>query len=64
MGILMFFFVFLVFSAVVILIVNGYDDMKKNYPNYNGEDLFDDEKKKEHHIDEWDDNKQHTENIF
>ena len=34
--------------------VRGIDNMKKNHPDYKGEDLFD----------EWDDNKAHTEGEF
>jgi hypothetical protein len=40
-----------VISVIVgILLVNGIDNMKENYPDYKGEDFLD-----------WDDNKTHTE---
>jgi hypothetical protein len=36
----------LVFSAVIILWVEGIDFMNKNYPDYKGDDLFNDKEKK------------------
>ena len=44
---------FLVTLPIVILWVRGIDNMKKNHPDYKGEDFLD-----------WDDNKTHTENDF
>jgi hypothetical protein len=35
------------FSAVIILWVEGIDYMKKNHPDYKGEDLFNEEEDKE-----------------
>jgi hypothetical protein len=45
--------VILIFVVIVaVLWVKGIDDMKENHPDYKGEDFLD-----------WDDNKQHTENV-
>jgi hypothetical protein len=38
-----FFILFLITTIISILWVRGIDYMKKNYPNYKGHDLFDDE---------------------
>jgi hypothetical protein len=35
------------FSAVIILWVSGIDYMKKNHPEYKGEDLFNEEEDEE-----------------
>jgi len=35
------------FSAVIILWVEGIDYMKKNHPDYKGDDLFNEEEDKE-----------------
>jgi hypothetical protein len=49
--------VFLLIIPITLLIsilwVRGIDNMKKNYPNYKGEDYL-----------HWDDNKSHTEDEF
>jgi hypothetical protein len=37
----------LAFSAVIILWVEGIDFMNKNYPDYKGDELFNDKEKKE-----------------
>ena len=38
-----FFMLFLITTIISILWVRGIDYMKKNYPHYKGNDLFDDE---------------------
>jgi hypothetical protein len=37
----------LAFSAVIILWVEGINFMNKNYPDYKGDDLFNDKEKKD-----------------
>ena len=45
---------FIMAAIVSFFWVRGIDNMKENYPDYKGVDLFD----------EWDDNKAHTEGEF
>jgi len=56
-----------IISCVLLLVaiswtwVDGITYMRENHPDYKGEDLFDDNPPKK---EEWDDNKQHTEQDF
>lgn len=60
--------VMFVFVAIIsYLWVSAIDHMKKNYPNYKGEDFLnwgENEMKKETETNEWDDNQVHTEGGF
>jgi len=50
----------IVVIPVAIMWANGIDNMKKNYPDYKGEDFLNWDRKN----DNWDDNKSHTEGDF
>jgi len=62
------FIIMLIFVVTISwLWVRGIDNMKKNHPNYKGEDFLNwDEKQQQANTKtaDWDDNKIHTENGF
>ena len=48
-------------AVISIIWVRGIDNMKKNYPNYKGEDFLDWENAEAPWVDDWYDDKAHTE---
>ena len=48
-------------AVISIIWVRGIDNMKKNYPNYKGEDFLDWENAEAPWVDDWHDDKAHTE---
>ncbi len=58
---------FLIVATISYLWVSAIDNMRRNYPDYKGEDFLNwdlEETKKETKLPDWDDNTVHTEGKF